>query len=213
MQLDGATFRQLQDALLSAFPSRSALEQMVRFQLDKNLAVIASGGNLATTVFELIQAAEAGGWLADLVHGAGAANPGNPSLRAFIEAKAPARPAPAASAHPARAQGAPGARRTTLLPDETIRALHAAAIRGGLVNARGTLFGGISPGFMNSLPMQSTLSSQLLSDLHELNRVEKLLDGTVPLAVWLSNAITLLDIHPDSLVFQDASQLIAKQKS
>lgn len=70
----------LHRALSSAFPTRSALSRMVRFELDENLDALAAPSNLADTIFELIQWAEAHGRLADLFEGARRANPDNPML-------------------------------------------------------------------------------------------------------------------------------------
>lgn len=77
--------RQLKQALLAAFPSVPALEQMVRFQLDESLAEIAGGSNLDEIVFRLMEWAEAQGRLPDLTEGARRHNPRNPQLRAFAD--------------------------------------------------------------------------------------------------------------------------------
>ena len=72
-----------EDALLSAFPSKSALTQMLRYQLGKNLEAIAGGDSLKTVVFNLIETAQAQGWIEDLIVGARKENPGNPNLADF----------------------------------------------------------------------------------------------------------------------------------
>jgi hypothetical protein len=82
-KLRGAEVQDLVHALLSAFPSRSALAQMLRFGLDRNLDEIAGQGPLRDTVFELVQHAEAQGFLPALFDAALAAAPGNPDLRAL----------------------------------------------------------------------------------------------------------------------------------
>jgi hypothetical protein len=55
---------------------------MLRFKLDKKLDEIAASTNLRATVFELLGAAEAGGWIPSLVDAALRHVPGNPALRA-----------------------------------------------------------------------------------------------------------------------------------
>ena len=84
-KLPGATLRRLQEALLSAFPTRSALAQMVRVGLEANLEAIAAQENLSVAAFELIGWAEAQGRLEELIAAARRENPGNPPLRAFAE--------------------------------------------------------------------------------------------------------------------------------
>ena len=83
--LSGSQRKQFQEALMDAFPSKSLLEQMLSFELDKNLDVIASGGNLSQIVFELITKAEAQNWVEDLINAARRANPGNNSLKVVAQ--------------------------------------------------------------------------------------------------------------------------------
>jgi hypothetical protein len=71
----------LHRALLAAFPSQGALEQMLRFGMGWRLAEIASG-NLSDQVFAILKFAEARGLVSRLVEAARAANPDNPALRA-----------------------------------------------------------------------------------------------------------------------------------
>lgn len=85
MQLTGKQRQQLQQALVSAFPTQGKLVQMVSFQLDTNLGAIAGGQNYLEVVFDLINWAEAEGRLEDLVLAARAQNPGNSSLRECAE--------------------------------------------------------------------------------------------------------------------------------
>lgn len=84
-KLSGAEVKLLQEALLSAFPTRSALAQMVRIALEENLDAIVAEKNLSAVVFELIGWAEAQGRLDELVAAARYANQGNVELRAFAE--------------------------------------------------------------------------------------------------------------------------------
>jgi len=72
--------KQLQLALINAFPSKSSLEQLLYFELEKNLNEITKDSNLQDIVFNLIQTAETQGWLVDLVRAARKENPGNSQL-------------------------------------------------------------------------------------------------------------------------------------
>ncbi|GEM_PF-1316081 len=72
--------KQLRDALVSAFPERSSLEQLLYFELDKNLNQITKDSNLNVVVFELIKIAESEGWLVNLISAARKENPGNSQL-------------------------------------------------------------------------------------------------------------------------------------
>ncbi len=85
MGLSGSHRQQLQNALMDAFPKKSSLEQMLSFELDKNLNAIASEGDLKQIVFELIEKAKAENWVEDLVIAARQANPGNERLKDFAE--------------------------------------------------------------------------------------------------------------------------------
>lgn len=73
--------QQLRGALLSAFPTRSKLEQMLSLRLDWRLEEIAAPGNLGDVVFELLKYAEAKEQIDDLLQAASADNPGNLQLK------------------------------------------------------------------------------------------------------------------------------------
>jgi hypothetical protein len=79
--LSGQQRRAIQQALLSAYGVKGALEQMVSFCLNEKLAVIAGGDNLSEIIFSLIQWAEASGKVTDLLRCARQENPGNPELQ------------------------------------------------------------------------------------------------------------------------------------
>jgi hypothetical protein len=89
MQLKGKQFQQLQEALLGAFPHRAKLKQMVRFGLEENLDVIATGENDEEVVFKLIYWAETNGKLENLLIAVRnedcGGNPGNPQLKKICE--------------------------------------------------------------------------------------------------------------------------------
>jgi hypothetical protein len=82
-----ADVKELQGALLAAFPKPDELRQMTLFVLNRSLDQITPEGNLANRVFALIQWARAQGRLNELVDGAHAMNSGNPLLAAFIEGR------------------------------------------------------------------------------------------------------------------------------
>ncbi|MFO0756922.1 MAG: pentapeptide repeat-containing protein [Byssovorax sp.] len=81
--MQGSDVERVCEALLSAFPSRSALAQVVRFRLDVKLDEIAGAGGLRETVFELVRLAEAKGWLLDLIAAAQKECPKSAELRAL----------------------------------------------------------------------------------------------------------------------------------
>ena len=93
MALTGRQYQKLQEALLSAFPNRPSLAQVVRFGLDRNLDAIATG-NQSQTIFELIEWAEAQGQTYKLIVTARNAAPENPELRKVSEELALAPPTP-----------------------------------------------------------------------------------------------------------------------
>ena len=82
LRLSGSQVQELMASLLDAYDEGS-LRQMVRFQLDEHLDLIAGGGNLAQVVFNLIAWAERTGRAAELIAKAQAYNPGNARLAAF----------------------------------------------------------------------------------------------------------------------------------
>jgi hypothetical protein len=83
MELTGKQREQLKDALISAFPDKNKLEQMLDYKLDKKLNAIAGGNNLTDIVSDLIKTAESEEWVENLINGARAQNPGNSKLLAF----------------------------------------------------------------------------------------------------------------------------------
>ncbi len=85
MKLTGSQFSQLQQALLNAYTTKNELSQMVRIELDENLAAIASDDNLTSTVFNLIGWAERTGKIIALIEGAQSSNPGNDKLNQWID--------------------------------------------------------------------------------------------------------------------------------
>ncbi|MBT2447448.1 trypsin-like peptidase domain-containing protein [Streptomyces sp. ISL-43] len=78
----------------------------------------------------------------------------------------------------------------TYLSQDDVVQLRDTAVEAGLTDPalRSLLFAGILPKYRGSLPLLAAPGQQVHSDLNEMNRVERLIDGTVPLAVWLRNA-------------------------
>jgi hypothetical protein len=83
LQLTAEQRKDLHSALLRAFPTEEALEQVVSFGLNKNLAEIITGGKggLSYIVLELIKWAEAHNRVLNLVKAACSENPDNPDLQ------------------------------------------------------------------------------------------------------------------------------------
>ncbi len=93
-QFTGAQFEQLEQALLSAFPTREKLTRMVQITFSQPLQAVAEGTNHTERVDQLIDWAKAEGRLSDLVAAARQQNPGNPKLQAFIRSLAAEAPQP-----------------------------------------------------------------------------------------------------------------------
>jgi hypothetical protein len=84
LALNGAQLEQLSDALRDAF-SVQRFREMLRFKLGKRLDDYSLGEDYKEIAFEVITAAEAEGWTADLVQAARQSNPGNPRLQALAQ--------------------------------------------------------------------------------------------------------------------------------
>ena len=82
---NGRQRRDFRDALLSAFPRKIELAQMLSFELNRNLDEIATGENHSDAVFQVITWAEAQGKLQELIDAASECNPGNSQLREFCQ--------------------------------------------------------------------------------------------------------------------------------
>jgi len=96
MALNGKEIKDIQEALLSAFPSKDSLRMMVRIELDENLDAIVDGENLRVLIFNLVTWAERTGCIDELMQGAYNTVPGNPVLQKLVKAqggtKAPPSP-------------------------------------------------------------------------------------------------------------------------
>ena len=84
-QLRGSQLEQLSAALLSAYPSRDMLKQMMRIELNKNLDIITRITHFQGTIDNLIHSAEAEGWIKELVIAAHKFKPDNQRLREFYQ--------------------------------------------------------------------------------------------------------------------------------
>src|SRR5947199_2312827 len=80
MQISGPQLKELQEALISAFPTRQDLSMMVTHGLDENLLALVDSGGLEYTVFELLRWAVAKGRCEELVKAALSQNSQNPQL-------------------------------------------------------------------------------------------------------------------------------------
>ncbi|MFJ7067678.1 trypsin-like peptidase domain-containing protein [Streptomyces sp. NPDC101115] len=92
------------------------------------------------------------------------------------------------------------------LTSDELLGVENAAMEAGLADRslRGRLFAGIKEHFWMALLPQPTPFRQLQSDLRTMNRVERLMEGEVPLELWLRNAIGLAADLGAVAVFQRA---------
>ncbi len=99
-----------------------------------------------------------------------------------------------------------------LSPDE-IRQVLDAAVETGLADpaVRPLLLDGIMPRYRSTLPLNPAPGRQAHSDLNEMNRVERLVDGSVPLEIWLRNAVAETTAAEPLTVFQKALDEVARK--
>lgn len=83
MSPTGAQLRALDTAIRSGYPSYSSLQQMLAYELERDLRGITAQAGMKDVVFNLLDAAQSEGWVDELVTAALLANPGNPELRAL----------------------------------------------------------------------------------------------------------------------------------
>ncbi|MEW2415491.1 trypsin-like peptidase domain-containing protein [Streptomyces sp. NPDC046866] len=98
------------------------------------------------------------------------------------------------------------------LPPEDIRAIKDAALEAGLAGPsdRELLLDGILPRYVGELPLDDAPGKQLQSDLNRMNRVERLVDGSVPLEIWLRNAVAQTVEAGPLAVFQRALDRVVR---
>lgn len=85
LELNGLQRRLLCDAIVNAFPSYNALNRMMSFQFDLALESIVAPDDLSTVAFNLVQWAEAQGYVKELVTKSLLENSRNPKLKAFAD--------------------------------------------------------------------------------------------------------------------------------
>lgn len=98
------------------------------------------------------------------------------------------------------------------LSQERILAVRDAALDAGLTDpaVRPLLFNGIMPRYRATLPLLAAPGLQTQSDLVEMNRVERLVDGSVPLEIWLRNAVAQTTAAAPLAVLQQALDDVAR---
>ena len=85
MNLTGPQYQQLRDALIDAFPQEQRLINVLKFRLNKDFFRFKRGSDYEAVVFNLIEDAQAQGWLYKLVSSARESNPGNSKLFVFAQ--------------------------------------------------------------------------------------------------------------------------------
>jgi tetratricopeptide (TPR) repeat protein len=80
--------------------------------------------------------------------------------------------------------------------------LRQAAISARIATSRTALLAGLPEEFIASLPLAAAPGEQILADLDAISAIRALLDGSVPLVVWLKNAIALCGMRPESAIFK-----------
>jgi formylglycine-generating enzyme required for sulfatase activity len=88
-----------------------------------------------------------------------------------------------------------------LLGHDEILKLHAAAVSAHLIESRQAMLTGIEASLTGGIPRAANPSDQILQDLDALNAVGALVDGSVPLATWLSNAVARTGTRKESAIF------------
>lgn len=89
-----------------------------------------------------------------------------------------------------------------LFSQAQIQQIHAASISAGV--ERHSLLAGIDPQLSGAARTAASPAAQLLADLDYLNQIERAEDGSVPLMIWLSNAVLLVGPRRERSVFQGA---------
>lgn len=84
MALAAQPYKDLREALISAFPDDDYLEMMLQDEVSPPLSIPSADG-YSVRVFKLVKNAGAEGRLRELVIGASQAKPGNPELKSFVK--------------------------------------------------------------------------------------------------------------------------------
>ncbi|MFJ3906011.1 trypsin-like peptidase domain-containing protein [Streptomyces sp. NPDC090025] len=160
-------------------------------------------GTLDSVAWRALALGDNGG---ELLRGvAEAVDTGTAALRERKERDEPGRTPP-----PDQAQAA--WRQEPYLDADGLLAVQNAAAEAGLADRelRGPLFAGVKDHFWMSLPPLPSPRAQLTADLATLNHVERLMEGEVPLELWLRNAIGLADEPGPVAVFQRALDRVVR---
>lgn len=96
---------------------------------------------------------------------------------------------------------------------DELLALHEATMSADLGAHRDTLLAGVPPEFVLTLPIATTASAQVLSDLDKLNSFGVFNDGTAPLGTWLANAVALSASRPEVEFFRSALEACRNRPS
>ena len=88
------------------------------------------------------------------------------------------------------------------LSHDEILELHGAILSARLSSSCAGLLAGVDPAFVASLPKAVAHSEQVLADLVAVSEAGTLTDGTVPLTIWLRNAIALAQPRQEALTFK-----------
>jgi hypothetical protein len=89
-----------------------------------------------------------------------------------------------------------------MLTGDAIRLIYKAAVDAGL--HRQALLADLDPAVRAILEQDATVSGQLFMDLQKLNRMGRLLDGSIPLRTWLETAELLAGPQREAKVFKRA---------
>lgn len=95
-------------------------------------------------------------------------------------------------------------RNDDLVSHDEILELRSAVISAGLMESRRALLAGISLELVAGLPDAAALGAQVLTDLDALRTTGALASGSVPLLVWLQNALALAGPRKEAAVFHRA---------
>ncbi len=86
--------------------------------------------------------------------------------------------------------------------------VHAAAVAVGLATKRGALLAGIPQSLRAGLDDAQDPAARLLTDLDGLNDLGRLPDGSLPLQIWLENALALCGSRSEAGVFREVLALV-----
>lgn len=89
-RLTGAQLKAFRDALIDAYGTPAAFNQMLQINLSKRLPDLSLANDMPTIAFDVINKAEAEAWSQELLAAALTSNPGSPELLAFSQQFEPA---------------------------------------------------------------------------------------------------------------------------